>query len=165
MSNSLWPDGLQHARPPCQSPKPKFNSMHSFWIHRRCPGSSWKWPIILNTISSYRQKKMLGVGSQLWEFSSVQLLCPVWLFAPYGLQHARLPDWSPTPGAYSDSCPLSRWCIQPSYLLSSPSPLTFNLSQHQGLFKWVSSSYQVATVLEFQLQHQSFQWIFRNDFL
>ena len=121
--------------------------------------------IILNTISSYRQKKMLGVGSQLWEFSSVQLLCPVWLFAPYGLQHARLPDWSPTPGAYSDSCPLSRWCIQPSHPLSSPSLPSFNLSQHQGLFKWVSSSHQVATVLEFQLQHQSFQWIFRNDFL
>ena len=41
----------------------------------------------------------------------------------------------------------------------------FNLSQHQGLFKWVSSSHQVAKVLEFQLQHQSFQWIFRTDFL
>ena len=46
--------------------------------------------------------------------------------------------------------------IQPSHPLSSPSPPTFNLSQHQGLFKWVSSSCQVATVLEFQLQHQSF---------
>ena len=41
----------------------------------------------------------------------------------------------------------------------------FNLFQHQGLFKWVSSSHQVAKVLEFQLQHQSFQWIFRTDFL
>ena len=50
--------------------------------------------------------------------------------------------------------------IQPSHLLSSPSPLTFNLSQHQGLFKWVCSLHQVAKVLEFQLQHQSFQWIF-----
>ena len=47
--------------------------------------------------------------------------------------------------------------IQPSHPLSS-SPPTFNLSQHQGLFKWVSSSHQVAKVLEFQLQHQSFQW-------
>ena len=55
--------------------------------------------------------------------------------------------------------------IQPSYPLSSPSPPTFNLSQHQGLFQWVSSSHQVARVLEFQLQHQSFQWIFRTDFL
>ena len=54
--------------------------------------------------------------------------------------------------------------IQPSHPLSSPSP-AFNLSQPQGLFQWVSSSHHVAKVLEFQLQHQSFQWIFRTDFL
>ena len=54
--------------------------------------------------------------------------------------------------------------IQPSHPLLSPS-LTFSLSQHQGLFQWVSSSYQVAKAMEFQLQHQSFQWIFRTDFL
>ena len=52
--------------------------------------------------------------------------------------------------------------IQPSHPLSSPSPLTFNLSQHQGLFQWVSSSRQVARVLEFQLQYRSFPWIFRT---
>ena len=52
--------------------------------------------------------------------------------------------------------------IQPSHLLSSPSPLAFNLSQHPGLF---SSSHQMAKVLEFWLQHQSFQWILRNDFV
>ena len=55
---------------------------------------------------------------------------------------------------------MSKWvgdAIQSSHPLSSPSPPTFNLSQHQGL--------QVAKVLEFQLQHQSFQWIFRTDFL
>ena len=55
--------------------------------------------------------------------------------------------------------------IQPSHPLLSSSPPTFNLSQHHGLFHWVSSSHQVARVLEFQLQHQSFQWIFRIDFL
>ena len=49
--------------------------------------------------------------------------------------------------------------------LLSPSPPAFNLSQHQGLFQWVSSSHQVAKVLEFQFQHQSFQWIFKTDFL
>ena len=47
--------------------------------------------------------------------------------------------------------------IQPSHPLSAPSPPTFKLSQHQGLFKGVSSLHQVAKVLEFQLQHQSFQ--------
>ena len=55
--------------------------------------------------------------------------------------------------------------IQPSHPLSSLSPPAFNLSQHQGLFQGVSSSHQVAKVLEFQLQHQSFQWIFKTDFL
>ena len=54
--------------------------------------------------------------------------------------------------------------IQPSHPLSSPSP-ALNLSQLQGLFKWVSSSHQVAKVLEFQLQHQSFQWTLRMDLL
>ena len=51
-----------------------------------------------------------------------------------------------------------------SHPLLSPS-LALNLSQHQGLFKWVSSSHQVAKVLEFQLQHQSFQWTPRTDLL
>ena len=55
--------------------------------------------------------------------------------------------------------------IQPSSSLSSPSPPAFNLSQHQSLFKWIISLHQVAKVLEFQLQHQSFQWIFRTDLL
>ena len=61
--------------------------------------------------------------------------------------------------------------IQPSHpspsihSMPSPSPPALNLSQHQGLFQWVSSSHQVAKVLELQLQHQSFQWIFRVDFL
>ena len=54
--------------------------------------------------------------------------------------------------------------IQPSHPLSSPSPPAFNLSQHQGLFQWVSSSNQVAKVLEFRLQHQPSQWIVRTDF-
>ena len=55
--------------------------------------------------------------------------------------------------------------IQPSHPLLSPSPPALNLSQHQGFFQWVSSSHQVAKVLEFQLQHQSFQWTPRTDLL
>ena len=50
--------------------------------------------------------------------------------------------------------------IQSSHLLSSPSSPAFNISQHQGLFQWVSSLHQVAKVLELQLQPQSLQWIF-----
>ena len=55
--------------------------------------------------------------------------------------------------------------IQPSHALSLPSPHAFSLSQHQGLFHWVSSSHQVAKIWELQFQHQSFQSIFRVDFL
>ena len=98
--------------------------------------------------------------------SSVQFSCSLMSDSlwPHGLQHARPPCPSPTPGVYWNLCP---WVseIQPSHLLSSPSPPTFNLSQHHGLFKWVSSSHQVANVLEFQLQHQFFQWLFRTDIL
>ena len=55
--------------------------------------------------------------------------------------------------------------IQPSHPLLSPSPPAFNLSQHQHLFHWGSSLHQVAKPLELHLQHQSFQWIFKVDFL
>ena len=77
---------------------------------------------------------------------------------PHGLQHAKLPCPSPSLVACSNLCPLSQWC-HPAILSSvNPSPLAFNLSQHQGLFQWVSSSHQLAKVLELKLQHHSFQW-------
>ena len=79
---------------------------------------------------------------------------------PHGLQHARLPCPSPTPQLAQTHVHQDGDAIQPSHPLSSPSPPAFSLAQHQGLFQWVSSSHQVAKVLEFQLQHQSFQWIF-----
>ena len=97
-----------------------------------------------------------------FQFSRSVLSDSLW---PHGLQHARPPCPSPTPRACSNSCPLSRWCHPTISSLSSPSPPSFNLAQHQGLFKRVNSLHQVAKVLEFQLQHQSFQWIFRSDFL
>ena len=96
------------------------------------------------------------------QFSQLVMSNSLW---PHGLQLARLPCPSPTPEVYSNSCPLSRWYHPTILSLSSPSHSTLNLSQHQGLFKWVSFSHQVVKVLEFQLQHQSFQCIFRTDFL
>ena len=84
---------------------------------------------------------------------------------PRGLQHARPPCWSPLPEFTQTHVHWVGDAIQLSHPLPSPSFPTFNLSQHQSLFKWVSSLHQVAKVLEFQLQHQSFQWIFRTDFL
>ena len=81
------------------------------------------------------------------------------------LQHARPPCPSPTPGVYSNSCPLSRWCHPAISSSVSPSPPAPNPSQHQGFFRWVSSSHEVAKVLECQLQHPSFQWTPRMDLL
>ena len=99
------------------------------------------------------------------QFRSVQSLSPVWLYNPVDCStpgfpvHHQLPELAQTHvHQVSDA-------IQPAHPLVLPSPPTFNLSQHQGLFQRVSSSHQVAKVLEFQLQHQSFQWVFRTDFL
>ena len=80
---------------------------------------------------------------------------------PHELQHARPPCPSPTPRVYSNSCPLSWWC-HPT-MSSSVVPFSSCLQSFpaSGSFKWVSSSHQVAKGLEFQLQHQSFLWIFR----
>ena len=102
--------------------------------------------------------------SYLMFFSSVQLFSQVRLFVtpkdcskPGFPVHHQLPELAQTHvHRVSDA-------IQPSHPLSSPSPSAFNRSQHQGLFQWVISLHQVAKVLEFQLQHQSFQWIFRMD--
>ena len=84
---------------------------------------------------------------------------------PHGLQHARLSCPSPSPGASSNSCPLSRWChptISSSFILFATCLQSFPASEY---FPRVNSSQQVAKVLEFKLQHQSFQWIFRIDSL
>ena len=94
------------------------------------------------------------------QFSHLVVSDSLW---SHGLQHSRppchqLPEFTKT---------YVHWVgdtIQPSHPLSSPSP-TFNLSQYQGLLQQVSFLHQVTKVLEFQLQHQSFQWIFRTDFL
>ena len=98
------------------------------------------------------------------QFSSVVWLCPT-LCDPMNrstpgltVPHQLLESTQTHVHRVSDT-------IQPSHPLSSPSPFAFNLPQHQGLFQWVGSSHQVAKVLEFQLQHQSFQWTFRTDFL
>ena len=98
------------------------------------------------------------------QFSSVQSLSRVQLFAtPWtAAQQASLPITNSLPEFTQTHVHWVSNAIQPSHPLSSPSPPTFNLSQHQGLLQWVSSSHQVAKVLEFQLQHQSFQWTLRT---
>ena len=111
-------------------------------------------------------KKLEWLSTDEWfnsvPFSHSVMSDSLW---PHESQHDRPPCPSSTPRVYSNSCPLSQWCIQPSHPLLSPSPPVLSLSQHQGLFKWVSSSHQVDEVLEFQLQHQSLQWTPRADLL
>ena len=97
------------------------------------------------------------------QFSSVTRLCPT-LCDPIDCSTPGLPVYHQLPEFTQIHVHWVGDVIQPSHPLSSPSP-TFNLSQHQGIFKWVSSFHQVAKVLEFQLQHQSFQWTFRTDLL
>ena len=84
---------------------------------------------------------------------------------PHESQHARPPCPSPTPGVYSNSCPSSRWCHPAISSSVIPSSSSANPSQHQGLFQRVNSSHEVAKVLEFQLQYQSFQWTPRTYLL
>ena len=84
---------------------------------------------------------------------------------PHELQHARPPCASPTPGVHQNSCPSSRWCHSAVYLLSSSSLPAPSPSQHQSLFQWVNSSHEMVIVLEFQLQHQSFQRTLKADLL
>ena len=69
------------------------------------------------------------------QFGSVQSLSHVWLFVTPGTEHTRLPCPSPTPGAYSNSCPLSWWCHPTTSSSVVPFSSAFNLSQHQGLFQ------------------------------
>ena len=76
------------------------------------------------------------------------------------VQHAKLPCPSPSPVVCPSSCPMNWWC-HPT-ISSSVVPPAINLSQHQDLFQWVGSSCQVAKVLKLQLQHQSFQWTFKD---
>ena len=98
------------------------------------------------------------------QFSSVAQSC-LTLGDPMDCSTPGLPVHHPIPEFIQTHVHWAGDAIQPPHPLSSPSPPVFNHLQHQGLFKWLSSSHQVAKVLEFQLQYQSFQWIFRTDFL
>ena len=97
-------------------------------------------------------------------FSSVAQSC-LTLWDPMGCSRSGLPVHHQLPEFTQIHVHWVSDAIQPSHPLPSPSPPSFNLSQHQGLFKWVISSHQVAKVWEFQPQHQSFQWLLRTYLL
>ena len=143
-------------------------------------GGAW-WAAIYGVTQSWTRLKQLSSSSSsclkalshkldislLLLFSHSVVSNSLW---PRRLQHTRLSGPSPSPGACSNSCPSSHWChptISSSIVLFSSCLQSFPASvcPALGLFQWVSSSHQVAKVLEIELQHQSFQWIFRFDFL
>ena len=111
--------------------------------------------------------RLISFLGKILKHISVQFSCSVMSdsLRPHGLEHAGflvlhdLPEFAQTHVLWGDDA------IQPPLPLSPPSPPALNLSQHQGLFQWVSSSHQAAKVSELQFQHQSFQWIFSVDFL
>ena len=115
--------------------------------------------------SEQRSKLQLSSNLEGWlssvQLSSVTQSCPTHCdpmdcSVPGFPVHHQLPELTQTHVYWVDDA------IQPSHPLLFPSPPAFNLAQHQGLFKWVSSSHKVVKVLEFQLQDQSFQWICRT---
>ena len=124
----------------------EFHGLFSPWDHKESDTTEW---LSLSLQSSVQFSRSVLSDS----------------LRPHGLGHDRPPCLSPTCRVYSNSCPLSWWCRPTISFSVVPFSSCPQLSQHQGLLKWVSSLHQVAKVLEFQLQHQFFQWVFRTDFL
>ena len=132
--------------------------------------TGWWWRLCLALVTMSLPRSLVSFLSlpscslaQIAFFSSVQS-CPT-LCDPMNCSTPGLPIHHQLPESTQTHVHWVGDAIQPSHPLSSPSPPALNLSQHQGLFKWVSSSHQVAKVLEFQLQHHSFQWTPSTDLL
>ena len=139
------------------------------WVNSR----SWWWtgrPGVLCFLGSQRVRHDWETELNWTEVTMKELLlfnCSVMSesLQPRGLQHSRLPCPSPLLELAQTHIHWNDNAIQPSHPLLPPSPPALNLSQHLGYFQWVSSLHQMANILELQLQHQSFQRIFRVDFL
>ena len=108
--------------------------------------------------------KSFNVTNTVTSISSIARSCPT-LCNPMNRSTTGLPVHHQLPEFTQTHVHRVGDAIQPSHPLLSPSPPAPSPSQHQGLFQWVNSSHEVAKVLEFQLQHQSFQWTPRTDLL
>ena len=144
-----------------------WTSRCSSWIYKRQrkQRSNSQHPLDHRKSKSSRKMStsaLLTTPKSLTVFISVTQVS--WLCNPTDCSRPGLPVYHQLPEFTQIHVHWVGDATQPSHPLSSPSP-TFNLSQHQGLFWWVSSSYQLAKVLQLQLQHQSFQWVFRTDLL
>ena len=144
-----------------EDPLEKEMATHSSTLAWRIP---WREePSRLQSMASQRVGHNWATSLSL-SISSVTQSCPT-LCDPTNCSTPGLPAHHQLPESTQTHVHWVGDAIQPSYPLLSPSPPALNLSQHQGLFQWVTSSHQVAKVLEFQLQHQSFQWTPRTDLL
>ena len=129
----------------------------------------WGAPKSLQMVTAaMKLKDACSLGEKLWstsvQFSSVAQSWPS-LCDPMNHGTPGLPVHHQLPESTQTHLHCVGDAIQPSHPPSSPSPPALHHSQHQGLFKWVSSPHQVAKVLEFQLQHQSFQRTSRTHLL
>ena len=127
----------------------------------------WTWPSMCTLLPKALVPSLSFFGYDFYLFKLFSLVtqsCLI-LLQPPGLHHARLLCPSSSPRVFSNSCPLSRW-YHPT-ISSSVVPFSSYLQYFpaSGSFQWVSSSHQVAKVLEFQLQNQSYQWTPRTDLL
>ena len=140
------------------------------WRHLSVNSKTWhKWTSLRNRLGGCRAQTggcQGGRGYETDEFwGSVQALSRVRFFVtPWTAAHQTSLSITNSRSPPTHVHQVSN-AIQLSHPLLSPSPPALKLSQHQGLFQWVSSSHQLAKVLEFQLQHQSFQWTPRTDML
>ena len=155
-SDSLQPHGLQHTRLPCPSPSPGVRS-------NSCPLSWWCHPTISTFVApfssclqSFPASGSLPMTLAHWNLIKIYIMkvkvaqsCPT-LWDPIDCSMPGFPVLHHLPEFTQTHVHWVSDTIQPSHPLSSP-PFAFNLSQHQGLFKRVSSSHQVAKILEFQL--------------
>ena len=126
-----------------------------------CPCGS---PLLTRTSTGDAQTQFVLI-TQSKAFHLVLLLSHVRLCNPMNRNTPGLPVHYQLPESTQTHVHWIGESIKPSHPLLSPSPPALNLSQHQGLFKWVSSSHQVPKLLEFQVQHQSFQRTPRTDLL
>ena len=138
---------------------PEFTKTHVHWVGDAIQPSH---SLLHPSPSAFNLFQHQGLFNTYTQFSSVAQSCPT-LCDPMNHSTPGLPVPHQLLGSTQTHVHWVSDAIQPSQPLSSPSSPAPNPSQHQGLFQWVNSSHEVAKVLEFQLQHQSFQWTPRTD--
>ena len=159
----IWESGVEVFHSKTRESWYEMPNRSETWTQKKWSSTGRDLPTALGSVKKDSEFKM-RFSSATVQLSSVAQSCPT-LCDPMNHStpgfpvHHQLPEFTQIHAHWVGDA------IQPSHPLSPPSPPAPNASQHQGLFQWVSSSHKVAKVLEFQLQHQSFQWTPRTDLL